>query len=132
MNVVAQFNDSFERNVSNHFELFFRTFYNHFEALSPQISAVFAHTVESRRHEMLEDSILMLMSCSAGKEASVELKHLASFHARQGIDVRMYDDWFEALMQTLTELDDTFCDADRHAWQEMLLPGIRYMKDYHE
>ena len=130
MNHSADFNDSFERNVSNNYEVFFQAFYESFQAKSPEIKAVFQNTEKSRRHEMLEDSILMLMECSLNHAPSEHICRLAEFHRERGIPEAMYDVWLESLVETLYRLDAEFTAAEEEAWRAVLLPGISYMRQH--
>jgi len=129
MNYIADFNDSFERVVSKDFDHFFLTFYRQFEGLSPAIAAVFENSPPSRRHQMLEDSILLLIDYAVSNQVSHELRQLAQFHQKLGVPNSMFDDWLEALISTLVILDKDFDDGDEIAWRTMLAPGISLVKN---
>jgi len=130
MKPIADFNDSFERIVNQHFDVFFSAFYRCFEARTPTIAEIFENTPESRRYEMLEDSILMLMDFSVNSVVSQELNKLGQFHARMGVTPAMYDHWMDALIDTLQLLDKSFTAEEEAAWRSVLGPGLTFLKGF--
>ncbi len=128
MVTVADFNDSYERVISRDYDAFFKAFYRNFEAGSADVRELFAHGPESRRYEMLESSILMLMDYSTNQTISDELQRLVQYHAKLGVTEKMVDAWLESLMTTLKELDAQFTFDEEVAWRAMLGPGLDYFK----
>lgn len=127
MSYLVAFNDSFERVVTNKFDLFFRTFYQNFEMRSPEVAEVFKNTPEKRRYEMLADSILLLMDYSTSHEPSSELRDLAVVHKRMKVSASLYYHWIEALIVTVLALDDQLSSETERAWRAALGPGINFM-----
>lgn len=130
MSRVADFNDSFERNIGRKYEQFFSLFYERFINASAEISALFERTDPERRREMLQDSMLLLLDFSICHQVTDDLLALARYHQTVGVSIHMFDAWLECLVATLREMDPAFSDADERAWRETLGPGVEFMKLY--
>ncbi len=130
MSTVADFNDSYERVIARDYDAFFKAFYQHFEASSPEIRNLFALSPQSRRYEMLESSILVLMDYSINHVVGEELERLAHYHAHLGAHSTMFDQWLESLIATLKSLDPTFSFDEEVSWRHLLGPGLKYLKTY--
>ncbi|WP_188151775.1 globin [Teredinibacter waterburyi] len=130
MNDVGLFNDSFERNITDNYQHFFSAFYRCFESKSPVVSKMFAQTSETKRYEMLEDSLLILMDYSSTRVASEDLIELARYHSKLGVPADLFTLWLDALIESLRQLDPHFNDEYALAWRMVLEPGVSFMKGY--
>lgn len=129
MNTVALFNDSFEKCLHGRYSTFFERFYRNFEQRQPEVRRMFQGTDVQRRYDMFEESILILVDYSANGTASENLERLATLHTRKGATPEMFDEWMDALIQTLREVDPQFDDNAEFAWRDILSTGLEYLKN---
>lgn len=108
-------------------DAFFVEFYRRFLQV-PEIAARFADADMSRQIAMLKKSLFQLTSYYVTNSPSAELTRLAELHRDLRITAGMFDDWLEALIGTVAELDEHADEATQLAWCWALAPGMTYMK----
>lgn len=106
---------------------FFEAFYRRF-LLDPEIAATFSQTDMSRQAGILRKSFFHLVAFYVSHEPSAELERIALIHSKIGIQPEYYDQWLDALVETVREYDPE-CDlATELAWRWALTPGLTYMR----
>ena len=108
-------------------DLFFKTFYNKF-LRHPEVAKLFSGTDMQRQIGMLKKSLFHLVAFYVTGEPSAELEKMAEIHCRVGVDQSMFDDWLEALLDTVQEFDIDADEATKLAWAWALSPGVTYMR----
>jgi serine/threonine protein kinase len=87
-----------------------------------------------RQFQMLKEAVLLLAVFDAFNEARREpniLTRIAEAHARMGIPAVLYEGFLEVLLETVVaeDLEHNLERSDlRHAWSNVMQPGIDYMK----
>jgi hemoglobin-like flavoprotein len=106
---------------------FFADFYRNFLS-RPEIRELFRDTDMARQGAMLRRSLFHLVAFYVSHEPSAELERIALVHSRLGIADRHYDQWLDALLETV-RVHDAECDEITElAWRLALTPGITYMR----
>lgn len=108
---------------------FLARFYELFTA-DPAVAAKFGATDMERQQEMLRESMTEMRIFFEEHVATPYIKVLAKIHGRAGRDIppKMYDQWLDALMTTVEELDPAFSHDVRVAWRIVMAPGIEFMR----
>ena len=106
---------------------FFAGFYQRFLS-TPEVSALFAQTDMERQVQMLKRSLFHLVTYYVTAEPSAELKRIAEIHAHLGVQSNLFDNWLQALLETVREFDLEADEATELAWAWALSPGITYMR----
>ena len=120
------FNASYERI---HDAQFFERFYERFLEKSEEVAKKFANTDLRRQRRMLRGSMLLLLSVYM-RHRSEELEQLALKHgpAELAIPPALFDDWLEALIETVEECDPRADKETQSAWRVVFAPGVAFMK----
>lgn len=129
----ARFDASYERlfgqsvSIGDEAGTFFDDFYANF-LRRQEIRELFRNTDMAKQGAMLRRSLFHLVAFYVSHEPSAELERIALVHARLGIADQHYDQWLDALMETV-RAHDTHCDeATELSWRLALTPGITYMR----
>ena len=110
---------------------FLRRFYSIFIERDERIRNRFRDTDWDMQVQLLRHGIsASLLYTTGGDLGEAEIKRLSKNHAKKGLDIPawMYDDWMEALMQTVRETDDTCTDALEARWRKAMEPAIARMR----
>jgi len=133
MSVSALFDDSYHRlfgegvGIKSSADRFFETFYHHFLA-NPEVAELFSGTDMSRQAGMLRKSFYHLVAFYVSHEPSAELDRIALIHQRLGILHILYDNWLDALIETVREMDPGCDERTELAWRLAMTPGLTYMR----
>ena len=131
----TRFEASFARVSADALERqFFSIFYKRFLATDPAIAAMFAKTDMENQFDMLRESLAELKNFSLSLESNNYIVTLARIHGVRGRQVMpiSYDEWLDALVETVREVDPE-CDLQVElAWRLVLSPGITFMKFYYD
>lgn len=108
---------------------FFDSFYRHFLASSAEVREKFANTEMNGQKLLLRQGILNLVMHARGMP-DTKLRALGCSHSRAAMDIRpeLYVLWQQALLQTISEHDQQYCNETRSAWNEVLDKGIAVIK----
>jgi truncated hemoglobin YjbI len=106
---------------------FFGSFYRNFLE-RPDIRELFRTTDMTRQEAMLRRSLFHLVAFYVSHEPSAELERIALVHNRLGIADALYDEWLDALVDTVREHDPECDFATELSWRLALTPGITYMR----
>lgn len=108
---------------------FFDSFYRHFLDSSPEVREKFANTEMNGQKLLLRQGILNLVMHARGMP-DTKLRALGCSHSRAAMDIRpeLYVLWQQALLQTIGEHDQQYCNETRNAWNEVLDKGIAVIK----
>jgi len=135
-NFVQIFNDSYERTIKRGGEAqaFFDSFYHHFLGRSPEIAEAFAKTDMERQREMLKNSFVYIFNFYISKQSSDYLDEIAVRHSKKNLDIRpgLYEEWLNALMDTLKIHDPRFDEDTELAWRIIFAPGVEYMRFHYD
>ena len=108
-------------------DLFFDDFYRRF-LQQPDTREFFAGADMDRQKQMLKKSLFELTSCWLLGQPSDGLMHLAEIHKQLKIPARMMDEWLEALLQTVADMDARYNETVRLAWLAAFGPGIFFFR----
>jgi hemoglobin-like flavoprotein len=113
---------------------FFGAFYDNFLRMSPAAAEHFAKTDMERQKKMMEKSFYGLFIFYATQNANDYLESIAARHSHHdlNIDPTLYDDWLDALIETVKDYDPQFNPEIALSWRIILSPGIAYMKHRHD
>lgn len=130
------FDHSYERvkNLIKDGKPFFGAFYDNFLRMSPAAAEHFAETDMERQKKMMEKSFYGLFIFYATQNANDYLESIAARHSHHdlNIDPKLYDDWLDALIETVKDYDPQFNPEIALSWRIILSPGIAYMKHRHD
>ena len=110
---------------------FLRRFYGVFIERDDRIRARFRDTDWDMQVQLLRHGIsASLLYATGGDLGGSEIKRLSKSHAKKGLDIPawMYDDWMEALMQTVRETDEAYTEALEARWRKAMDPAISRMR----
>ncbi len=130
------FNDSYAR-VNGRFGAdagFFQRFYEIFLDRSDGARAHFSGTDLGRQKRMVHESFAFMLGFAATRTSGDYLERIALRHGKSdlNISVDLYDEWLDALVETVRECDPRY-DADVDAaWRIMLAPGVAFMKSFYD
>ncbi len=123
---------SFRRLVENeqHAESFFKLFYQHLMAESPDIRYKFRHTDWARQITLLKNMLMYLQRYYETGTVNDRLQEIAHSHGAKhyAVTPKMYDQWLNAFLKSLRESDPKCTPKVEQAWVEVLTPGIEFMK----
>jgi truncated hemoglobin YjbI len=108
---------------------FFVAFYERF-LRDDRIAERFRETDLNRLVQMLRKSLFQIVAYYLFSEETPELVRLAQVHRAAEIDSTMFDQWLEALIDTVAEFDPEFDETVGLAWCWALAPGITFMRIY--
>ncbi len=139
MNFEQEFEESYERLVGHGVGItargqrFFTRFYENFLARSPRIKDHFEHTDMSKQIIVLQKAMYHMISFYLLHEPNELLERVAASHSRahHGIEPELYDEWLEALLLTVEQMDPDYNRDLRLAWQIVMMPGILYMQRHY-
>ena len=77
---------------------------------------------------MLRRSLFQLVAFYATSIPTPELQRIATIHDRLGVREGMYDQWLDALVETVRAHDPACDEATALAWCWAMTPGLTYMK----
>ena len=106
---------------------FFERFYRHF-LRDPDINELFRETDMSRQVVMLRRSFFQLAAFYVTNTPSAELERIGFIHYRLGVTNDHFDQWLDALVQTVAEIDAECDPCTELAWRWAMTPGITYLK----
>lgn len=110
---------------------FITYFYQVFLNSAPEIAPMFQHTDMKRQHFMLAASLKTMLLYARTKEGNEpeSLKALAERHDHnnRNIPAHLYQNWLEALVQSVTKFDPEFKPELVTAWRTVMQKGITYM-----
>jgi hemoglobin-like flavoprotein len=112
-------------------DAFFRSFYENFFATCPPAEPMFAKTDFDRQIRLLRHAIgLLLIFPIQSREEPTILTRVAERHSRTDLDVapELYDDFVDALVDTVTEYDPAFTSDVGGAWRRAIAQGVAYMQ----
>ena len=125
------FEASFARiSASNLEQEFLATFYARFLLTDKDVAAMFAKTDMDHQFNMLRESFHRLVDFSITQEKNDYIVRLAKVHGSSGHKVipRFYDNWLDALMEAIHEVDPEATAEVETAWRVVLAPGIAFMR----
>ena len=129
---IQQFVDSYDRIGGRDLASsdFFDAFYRHFVGASPEVADKFKDTDMARQREMLRLSLDHMVYFAIDKEETREIARVAGLHDQSNADIppRLYDQWLDSLLATVSQFDPKYNADVEAAWREALLPAIDYMK----
>ena len=105
------------------FEQFYARFLTH-----PAVAELFAETDMERQVQMLKRSLFQLVAYYVSGQPTSELRRITEVHARLNVSGAMFDDWLEALIDTVADVDHQADEATLLAWCWALAPGITFMR----
>ena len=126
------FEDSYARLFgsgihSGNSDYFFERFYQHFLSV-PEVASLFANTDMKQQVAMLKRSLFHLTTFYVTSVPSAQLQQMAQVHRALDVQPDMFDDWLNALVETVIELDVAADESTKLAWCWALSPGITYMR----
>lgn len=110
---------------------FLRRFYTVFIERDERIRGRFHDTDWDMQVQLLRHGIsASLLYATGGDLGDSEIKRLSKTHTKKGLDIPawMYDDWLEALMETVQETDQSCTDTLEARWRQALAPAISRMR----
>tara|TARA_R110001592_G_scaffold229156_1_gene485819 strand:- start:51 stop:527 length:477 start_codon:yes stop_codon:yes gene_type:complete len=118
--------------VSAEGEQFFADFYQRFTARSSDAKLIFSKTDMSHQSRMLLKSVYHLVSMYATSTVSDHIIKIAEKHSGLELDIPavLYDDWMEALIETVSARDPRFNQDVALAWRFAFAPGLAVMRHY--
>ncbi|GAB1256077.1 globin [Aurantivibrio plasticivorans] len=125
--IAEIFNDSYQRMSDRYRDQFYECFYSCFISKDPRVAEAFVGVDMERQKSMLEDSLMMLLSCAATGETSESLQSLARVHSKLHIPADLFALWMDSLVEALERVDPSYKPADGLAWRAMFMPGVEYM-----
>jgi len=132
---IQQFVDSYSRIGGRDLASsdFFDAFYRHFVGASPDVAEKFKDTDMDRQREMLRLSLDHMVYFAIDKEETREIARVANLHDQSNADIppRLYDQWLDSLVETVSQFDPDYNADVEAAWREALLPAIDYMKHHY-
>jgi hemoglobin-like flavoprotein len=129
--IAMIFNDSYERVLKafGNSGPFFKEFYAHLIAQSPEAASKFRHTDMAKQVQMLHASVTILVAFYGKGVQDDYLRKLSERHSKRGADIppRLYGVWLECLIETVSRFDPKFNDEVAVAWRAVLSKGIEFM-----
>ena len=129
----SEFEDSYARlfgsgvGISEEGSEFFDSFYQKF-LQNPNIADLFTGVDMAGQIQMLRRSLFQLVTFYVTGEPTAELERIAGVHSKLKIQPGMFDDWLQALVDTVIEIDTEANETTQLAWAWALSPGITYMR----
>ncbi len=109
---------------------FLRRFYTIFTGSHPAIAERFSNTDWNQQIHLLRHGIsASILYASGGGLGHDEIERLHKSHGPSGYDIPdwMYDNWLEALIQTLSETDPQWSDELERRWREAMSTAIAHI-----
>ena len=106
---------------------FFAEFYSRF-LKAGSVREMFTNTDMDKQISMMKQSLYNLVAFYVTNSPSPELERLAALHAKLGVGPEMFDDWLEALIDTVAAKDYLADNETLLAWCWALSPGVTYMR----
>jgi hemoglobin-like flavoprotein len=107
---------------------FFRRFYNHLLASSPEIPPHFATTRFDLQEKLLQHGILLLLIYAKRANPAL-LARIAGRHGSGDLNIpsRFYPLFVDSFLATAQECDAEFAPPIAQAWRAALAPGIEFI-----
>ena len=111
---------------------FIEGFYQRFLAGSPDVAQRFALTDMRRQQLMLARSLDEMARFSHDRRAPETLRRTAERHGPGDLEIPpgLYEEWLEALLDSVREFDPECTEEVILAWRVVLAPGIEYMRHH--
>ncbi|NKI35718.1 globin [Wenzhouxiangella sp. XN79A] len=123
---VERFHASLERAGAD--PAFLDRFYSAFQAVSPEIEAMFRDTDMSRLKRKLEASLhLVTLAIDEEPGARDYLEYLGRVHARFALQPEHFRLWIDALVATVADTDPAFDAGLEQDWRGVLSAAIQRM-----
>jgi len=125
-----KFNDSYQR-VHRDIEGFYNDFYKILLPKSNEIKQLFDQVDTAHQRLILQSGLATLIMFSATKKATDYMFELAKTHSsKMKLTPAMYDDWMNALVETVKLRDPAFDKQVELGWRAILSPGLECMKHF--
>jgi hemoglobin-like flavoprotein len=111
---------------------FFAEFYERFTARSEEVKRIFSKTDMPRQSNMLLKSVHYLVGMYATGTVSDHIVKIAEKHSALELDIppALYDEWMEALIETVEAEVPEFDEEVALAWRFAFAPGLAVMRHY--
>ncbi len=126
--ILALFSDSYERCCEQ--PVFMDLFYQYFINSSDEVKVKFQTTNMQRQKRMMLSSLGLAMQAYLTPD---RLSHIAETHSHSqyNISAHLYDNWLEALIDAVKDVDTLFNSDIENAWREVMRPCIDYMVSHY-
>ena len=111
---------------------FLSRFYTIFIDTHPAIAETFRGTDWKQQVHLLRHGVsASILYAGGGELGTHELQRLHKSHGKKGYDIKpwMYDNWLDALMQTLAETDSQFDPHLEQRWRDAMGIAIARIRD---
>jgi hemoglobin-like flavoprotein len=113
---------------------FFECFYTIFMGKSDEIRAMFVNSKMETQRGLLRGGIMWLIMHARGMP-DTKSRALGESHSKKNMDIHPmhYNDWLDALVETLEKFDPEYTLELGQTWRATLLPGIQMIQNmYHD
>lgn len=127
--VIDAVRSSFGRAMTKH--NFMARFYEIFVHSDPRIPQMFKNTDMKKQHELLSQSLSMVLLFSQGNPiAKGVINRIRSTHDHEHLNIapELYAFWADSLIAALAECDQAFNPALERQWSEILQVAIDHIK----
>jgi hemoglobin-like flavoprotein len=109
---------------------FFAEFYTIFMGKSEEIRAMFVNSDMDTQRGLLRGGIMWLIMHARGMP-DTKIRALGESHSKKNmnIDPTHYNDWLDALIETLESFDPDFSPELAQTWRSTLLPSIQIIQN---
>lgn len=131
MNYTELFNESYARIVLDppRAERLVEVFYESFLSHSARIRELFSDTDMQQQRQHLRRGLLTVGTfVTTGLRPTREMSRLAVAHQELGLTSADYQDWMDALIASLREVDPGMQREVADAWRVCLAPAITFMQ----
>lgn len=111
---------------------FIDRFYERFMAAHPDVPARFEGVDMERQRFLLGRSVIMILQHASGvDQVTPHLTETALRHGPRDLDIPgyLFDQWIEALIQTVGEYDPGFRPDLEHAWRRLLRREVAWFME---
>jgi hemoglobin-like flavoprotein len=132
LTLKERFIQSLDRCSGN--DEFIPSFYNRFLSTSEEIRYKFLHTNFEKQNQMLLRSLRMAADATSGVPESLrEMRERAETHNRHHLNIKphLYELWLAAVVETASEFDNEWNEANEEAWNSVLGHAIKHMTKYY-
>ena len=131
LNFTQLFNESYARIVLDpeRAERLVEIFYERFLSRSARIRELFSETDMQQQRQHLRRGLLTVGTfVTTGLRSTREMNRLAGVHQSLGLTEADYQDWMDALIAALREVDPGMRNEVADAWRVCLAPAITFMQ----